>query len=351
MVEIRELDGEQRRRFIDTRDMYAAYEATLRQYNHECSGHMRWVQRRGQWYLHYKRRNSEKSLGPQSPRTEHVYNTFYAKRRELRERLRHLSEQLNKAAPVNRAVQIAGIPKMPARLIRALQSAKIGGSHVHVIGTNALYAYEAMTGTQLPRGVLSTGDTDFLFDGRRNLAVLSEEVRADGLIGLLRKVDKTFRLVGPHAFCAVNNSGMQVDLITAETRSPWRLGGRDHIGETKHDLKAAPIPGLEWLIHAPKVSPILLDERGYPLRMWTVDPRVFALHKAWLAKRADRDPIKADRDRQQAEVAALLSSRYLALDFNDQDLSALPQEVRALSEDVLPSSEIAPSSNDLSPDW
>ena len=86
--------------------------------------------------------------------------------------------------------------------------------------------------------------------------------------------------------------------------------------------------GLEWLLNAPKTEAIGIDERGYPVRIPTVDPRTFALHKAWLARRPDRSTVKAARDREQAQAAALIASGYLRLSFDDKYLRDFPAPLR-----------------------
>ena len=84
------------------------------------------------------------------------------------------------------------------------------------------------------------------------------------------------------------------------------------------------------LIHAP------LDERGYPARIVAIDPRAFALHKAWLAKRADREPLKTQRDLEQAKVAASIARTYLGLSFDERSLTALPVALRQLLPGIVP---------------
>jgi hypothetical protein len=115
-----------------------------------------------------------------------------------------------------------------------------------------------------------------------------------------------------------------VDLIrpltkTELSRSPAKLG------DTDEDLQAAAILGLEWLIHAPKFERIAIGADGYPLFMSCIDPRVFALHKLWLSKQPDRDPVKRRRDLEQAKAVAHVARDYLGLDFQAKDLTALPR--------------------------
>ena len=111
-------------------------------------------------------------------------------------------------------------------------------------------------------------------------------------------------------------------------------GGRATIGDRADDLRPAPIHGLEWLVSAPRFEAVTMGGDGYPVRLVTPDPRAFVLHKLWVADRPDRDPVKRPRDKSQATAVADLCHRYLRLPFDDGELQALPQHLRALASKV-----------------
>jgi hypothetical protein len=73
---------------------------------------------------------------------------------------------------------------------------------------------------------VATQDVDILWDTRpaRNLLTM-EHPENKGLLGILRKVDKTFELLQAESFRAVNQNGYMVDLIKSEPRqralTPW----------------------------------------------------------------------------------------------------------------------------------
>ncbi len=95
-----------------------------------------------------------------------------------------------------------------------------------------------------------------------------------------------------------------------------------------NDLSAVEINGLSWHENAPAFETTAIDERGEPLRIVTSDPRVFAVHKLWLAKRADREPIKRRRDLMQAQCVASLVATYMPqLAFEPDQLRMLPRQV------------------------
>ncbi|MBB6488455.1 GSU2403 family nucleotidyltransferase fold protein [Rhizobium lusitanum] len=100
------------------------------------------------------------------------------------------------------------------------------------------------------------------------------------------------------------------------------------IGENEGEFVAAAIVGLEWLENARQFEAIAIDEKGEPLRIVSPDPRVFAAHKLWVSQREDREPLKRQRDRAQAEaVAELTIMHFPHLPYAAAELSILPKAV------------------------
>lgn len=252
-------------------------------------------------------------------------------------------------AAVNRALKLGHVPTIAARVLRALWDAHLTETAIITVGTNALFAYERLAGIRIADAVLETNDIDLLYDARASLKLLAPEIAATVIAGLLRKVDRSFEIMGRGGFRASNREGYIVDLITPATRGPIRSMGRKQVGQSD-ELTAVEIDGLAWLVNSPKVTATVMDLRGFPAEMVAPDPRAFALHKAWLAKRDDRDPLKRRRHRAQAELVASLVTRHLPhLRFADPALGALPRALRAQAADLLRSAAVTPSS--MTPDW
>jgi hypothetical protein len=92
---------------------------------------------------------------------------------------------------------------------------------------------------------------------------------------------------------------------------------------------------LSWLTATPRLEATAIDKKGYPLRLIVIDPRVFALHKAWLSEQEGRTPLQAARDLDQAKAVATIATRYLRKNFDSPDLSALPKKLAAMSHYLL----------------
>ena len=58
------------------------------------------------------------------------------------------------------------------------------------------------------------------------------------------------------------------------------------------------------------------------------DPRAFAVHKLWMSRPAERDPVERSRDAAQAAAVARLVARSLPrLPFRTDDLGSVPRDV------------------------
>lgn len=334
-MHIQPLSGEQTRRLIDSEQRYEAYLAIRDRLRHSFRGSMHWKTVGAQDYLYHKVEGVSKSLGPRSDKTQQIYNGFRAGRADLQQRKTGLSEAIRKNAPVDRAMGLGRVPEPVAKILRRIDEQGLLGHGISVVGTNALFAYERSAGGHFESSMLATGDVDLLLDARRRLRLIGPTASIDGLAGILRKVDNSFRPVTAGAFRAINDSGLMVDLIEPMPRAASRPKAASRVG-SDDSLHAIEIEGLQWLQNAPQFNAILVDERGFPLRMSTPDPRAFALHKLWLSERKDRDPLKAARDHHQSIAVAQLVQTYLpALSFEDDTLSALPLELRNRAPELL----------------
>jgi len=310
-VTIKELTGEQRRQFIDTQQVYEAWLNAEDERQRRFVGSMRWADRNGVDYLLRKIKQTETSLGPRSEQTEKTFIAFTEGRDRNKDLLVGLSKRLDKMAKVNLALGLGRVPVL------------------FVVGTNSLFAYEALAGVQISSELMATGDIDLLYDSRRRISFVTEEkITQSGLIGILRKVDQSFKPLQPRAFRATNRDGYLVDLIRPQARNVFAGNTSTPITSIPEDLDGAPIEGLQWLINAPKVDSVAIDERGYPVKIATIDPRTFAIHKAWLASKPDRSALKSTRDRDQSIVVAQIAKQYLSLTLDLEYLGRFPALLR-----------------------
>lgn len=164
----------------------------------------------------------QKSLGPRSAATEELKAQFEAARSKAERQAKDLEAAMQRQSSVNRALRLGRMPLEAARILRALDAAGLLGGKLRVLGSNALYAYEAVAGVHLEAEYMETGDFDFLLDARANLSFSGEDASDDpSLIRILQRVDKSFERTS-NMFRAVNRNGYLVDLIKPLREPPWR---------------------------------------------------------------------------------------------------------------------------------
>jgi hypothetical protein len=165
-------------------------------------------------YLIKELNGIEKSLGCRSPDTEHIIAEFKRNKAESTERLKTLREAMKKQQRVNFALRIGRTPNTVIAVLNALANAGIA-DHFLVIGTNSLYAYETQAGVYLSGDITATKDFDLLWDSRKHLSLVSKDpdFNTKGLIGILKKVDKSFSVLDDESYRAANSEGYMIDLI------------------------------------------------------------------------------------------------------------------------------------------
>jgi hypothetical protein len=323
-MQFAELNLEQRRRLVDIRQAFEVWRAAKIEFRHSYSRSPRWRTIAGREYL-YKGK-PERVCGPRNEQTERFMREFIERRSRLKERIDTLGERLDGMARVTRAMGLGRVPAMAARILRSLDSEGLLGRHLFVVGTHAMFGYEAASGVLFDANLTETQDLGLLWDVRRRLTLALFDARTEGVMGLLKKIDRSFE-AQRNSFRAVNAEGYFVDLIRPFNKDEMHKPATG-IGDAADDLEAAALSGLEWLvINAPKFDQTVIDAAGKPLFMSCADPRVFALHKYFVSQEASRDPLKRRRDMAQAKAVAAVAADYLGLSFQAPELSAVPRQL------------------------
>ena len=252
---------------------------------------------------------AETSLGARAPETEAIYARFTRRKQESAERMAGLRAALVQQQRLNRALRVGRVDPLVVSLLGRLASTQLG-EHFRVIGTHALYAYEAVAGVRLDAEVLATRDMDLLWDTRKRITFSTRLARVDSsMLGVLKKVDSTFRIRKSQKYTAVNKDGFEVDIIH-----------RERAGDDPHPIKLSAEDDDFWVVQArranllldsPTFSAVIVASNGTMARMTTVNPVTFVAFKRWLADQPEREAIKRRRDALQADAVQELLEKYL----------------------------------------
>ena len=252
---------------------------------------------------------AETSLGARTPETQAIYDKFTQRKQASAERLTGLKAALDQQQRMNRALRVGRVDPLVVALLNRLASTQLS-EHLRVVGTHSLYAYEAAAGVRLDAEALATRDIDLLWDTRKRIIFSTQLARVDSsMLGVLKKVDASFRMRRSQPYTAVNKDGFEVDIIR-----------REQSGDDPHPIKLSTEDDDFWvaqarragvLLDSPSFSAVIVATDGAMARMHTVHPATFVRFKRWMAQQTDRDPLKRRRDVLQADsVQTLLDATY-----------------------------------------
>ncbi|MFT3819676.1 MAG: GSU2403 family nucleotidyltransferase fold protein [Rubrivivax sp.] len=256
--------------------------------------------------------NRQQRLGPRTEETQRTYQAFTQRKQEAESRLKSLRAALKEAERLNKAVKAGRVPGIVVALLQTLDDAGLG-QHFAVVGTHALYAYEAAAGVRIAQGALATQDVDLLWDARRRVQFVTDLERGDrSMLGVLQRVDPTFRRKELHHETAINDRGFEVDFLR---RMP--IDGDPHpfrFSDDEDDLWPVQAARASVLTDAPRFEHVVVSVTGKMALMRTIAPATFIEFKRWMAESAPhRPPLKRRRDRLQADIVQALLDEGLLL--------------------------------------
>lgn len=252
---------------------------------------------------------AETSLGARTTETEAIYERFTKRKQESAERVSGLKAALEQHQRLNRALRVGRVDPLVVALLGRLASTQLS-PHFRVVGTHALYAYEATAGVRLDSDTLATRDMDLLWDTRRRILFSTQLAKVDSsMLGVLKKVDSSFRIRKSQKYTAVNKDGFEVDIIRRE-----RAGDDPHpikLSDEDEDFWVVQARRANMLLDSPGFSAVIVATNGTMARMNTVHPATFITFKRWMAAQPDREAIKRRRDVLQADAVQELLDKYL----------------------------------------
>ncbi|MBC7682670.1 MAG: hypothetical protein H7172_10075 [Ferruginibacter sp.] len=300
------------RQAIDSATVFGEY-CRVRIAAQAYQGGMYWKQQDGYSYLvKTAPDNRQQRMGPRSAETEAIYTAFVARKTEVEGRLKSLRDALKEAERLNKALKVGRVPAIVVDLLQALDDAGLA-AHFTVVGTHALYAYEAAAGVRIAPGAMATQDVDLLWDARRRVRFVAEMDRLNiSMLAVLQKADPSFVRKEGQNETAINGKGFEVDFLRRQPKD-----GDPHpmcFSHFEEDLWPVQARRAHVLTDAPRFEHMVVATTGRMAWMRTVDPRVFVDFKTWMAQAAPGRPdAKRRRDARQAGIVQTLLDEGLLI--------------------------------------
>lgn len=314
MAVIQPFSAEQERALINMRQRYEAWiEAERELYALPYDLRRKKVGDYEYLYEIFDRSGNGKSLGAWDEEKQSQLEGYKAAKNALKERRDRARDALGESSRIARALRLPLLSADAGPILREADRRSILGSHLLVVGTNAMGAYALEAAGTFRNVPDETEDFD--------LAWTADEPE-DGtqLWDMLKAVDPTFTINTEREFQARNAKAYEVELLVAPSRVAT-LAGKDR-------PRPVPLPEQEWLLPGRRVDQVVPCRDGSPARIVAPDPRWFALHKLWLGAQAKRNPLKRRKDTLQG--AALLDAVAEAMphySLGHEFVESLPDEL------------------------
>lgn len=118
-----------------------------------------------QYLMRTSSAGGEKSLGFRSPQNEAIFAAFHARKSQAEDRLAGLRESVKEHQRLNKALRVGRVDPLVVAILNQLARTKLI-EHFRVVGTHAVYAYEAEAGVRVIPSAVATQDIDFQLPSR-----------------------------------------------------------------------------------------------------------------------------------------------------------------------------------------
>lgn len=231
------------------------------------------------------RSGNGRSLGPWSPDLEKQFDDYRTTKAALKQQRDDSRISLAESCQLYRALRLPLLASEAGAILRETDRRALLGSHLTVVGTNALPAY------QIEAGGFIRAVPDETFDFDLTWSASAADEAAKPVWDMLKAVDSTFTVNTERPFQARNSKAYEVEILAAPSRI-------DTMGRTDRPMPVA-LPEQEWLLLGQPVDHVVVGRDGAPARIVAPDPRWFALQKLWMSGQAKRNPLKRPKDRAQ----------------------------------------------------
>lgn len=260
-----EISEDAARQYINARSVFTAYEEACQEAV-EVRGGMYWKsQGQTSYLIRTSIKNSQKSLGPRSAETEAIFQQFTTRKTMAEQRLAGLSTEMICQQRMNRALHVGHAPQLLVEILSRIAKAGLT-DHFTVVGTHALYAYEAAAGVRFMVDAMTT-----------RLSFVTQVDRLD-VLNLLQKADHTFAIRKDQGCTALNSRGFEVEIISGRI-----------CGELTEQLQ-----------NGKRFSEMVVASTGHMARMNTIHPLL------WGPEQKACNQLKQRRDLLQALVEQYL---------------------------------------------
>lgn len=248
-------------------------------------------------------------MGPRSDALSGIKEKFDLDAANQCELLDRTEQAVRIATGLNVARGMGRVPSIAVKILDVLWQRQLMEYYL-VIGTYAMYAYEAAAGVVFDEPTMATNDVDLLYNVDKKMKFAQLVKDKTTMLEVLQEADPTFERDEEQKESAKNKDSFSVDMLRQEALE--KFSDAFSISGIDGDLYPVQAKRANHLLSAPTFQQVVVGVDGSMTLMKTIDPKTFADFKAWMANLPDREPLKKIRDKLQSEaIYALLAEGRL----------------------------------------
>ncbi|MDQ7068640.1 MAG: GSU2403 family nucleotidyltransferase fold protein [Sulfurimonas sp.] len=292
--------------FVNSELQYKGYIQKVLRFNKSFRYRMGWNKVKDKEYLFKECLDTKKreSLGRKSDETIEIYEIFNKQKKELKESIKQSVTLMTKNEKLNKFSKISRVPNILVNLFRKINELGLD-EKVIIIGTNALYVYEAYSAVFIEEQHLATYDIDVFNKRDKKISfALKEKMPQKTLKSILLDVDKSFQKSKDAPYRFENKDGVVVEIITP-------LSKKDLNNDTFSGVLNLEIDGTKWLSSSKLLKQMLIGNNGRCAYVTTINPLEYAVYKKWLGEHERKDYMKKQRDIKQSHLVTKLIQEHI----------------------------------------
>lgn len=251
-----------------------------------------------------------KDFGLRNAGLERIANDHTQRTLAARKELDHWAQELERMQRLNLAHQVGRLLPIPVKVLDVLWRHGLMDYYT-VIGTYAMYAYEATAGVVFDEPTMATNDVDLLYTADKQMKFAQIAPSFESMVDVLREADPTFDRNEEQRESAMNSQGFSIDFLRREEAA--RFTDAFTISGLDGDIFPVQARRSQRFLSSPVFEQVVIAVDGSMTLMRTIDPKTFMEFKEWMSGEQDREPLKRNRDRLQAlAVKQLLTEGRLA---------------------------------------
>lgn len=238
-----------------------------------------------------------KDLGIRDAKLERIATGHAEKKVATLQARDHWAQERERMQKLNVAHQVGRLLVTPVKVLDVLWRRGIMNYYT-VIGTYAMYAYEAAAGVVFDEPTMATNDVDLFYTASKQMKFAEVVPGHQSMVEVLREADPTFDRNEEQKESAMNSQGFSIDFLRREEAEKFTEAFS--ISGAEGDIYPVKAKRSTRFLGSPPFEQVVIAVDGSMTLIRTIDPKTFMEFKEWMSGQQDREALKRNRDKLQA---------------------------------------------------